>query len=59
MNFTLEPNEDAMKLHGREVEILDLPDGRLQIRAKGVPPAYTVFDKLQRVTHATSRRRRP
>jgi transposase len=52
MKFTLEPNEFTKKLPGKQVEILDFPDGRLQIRAKGVPLAYTVFDKLQRVTHA-------
>jgi hypothetical protein len=52
MKFTLEPNEITKKLPGKRVEILDFPDGRLQIRAKGVPLAYSVFDKLQRVTHA-------
>ncbi len=52
MKFTLEPNEITRKLPGKQVEIFDFPDGRLQIRAKGVPLAYTVFDKLQRVTHA-------
>ena len=52
MKFILEPNEITKKLPGKRVEILDFPDGRLQIRAKGVPLAYTVFDKLQRVTHA-------
>ena len=52
MKLTLEPNEITKTLPGKQVEILDFPDGRLQIRAKGVPLAYTVFDKLQRVTHA-------
>jgi hypothetical protein len=52
MKFTLEANEITRKLPGKQVEIFDFPDGRLQIRAKGVPLAYTVFDKLQRVTHA-------
>jgi len=52
MKLTLEPNEITRKLPGKQVDILDFPDGRLQIRAKGVPLAYTAFDKLQRVTHA-------
>jgi len=52
MKFTLEPNEITRKIPGKQIEILDFPDGHLQIRAKGVPLAYTVFDKLQRVTHA-------
>ena len=37
---------------GQEVEIYDFPDGRLEIRWKGLPLAYGVFDKLQRVDHA-------
>jgi len=52
MKFTLEPNEITKKLPGKRVEILDFPDGRLQIRWKGVPLAYNAFDKLQRVNHA-------
>ncbi len=52
MKFTLEPNEITKKLPRKQVDILDFPDGRLQIRWKGVPLAYNAFDKLQRVNHA-------
>ena len=34
------------------VDIYDFPDGRLEIRWKGLPLPYYVFDKLQRVSHA-------
>ncbi len=37
---------------GQEVEIYDFPDGRLEIRWKGLCLPYSVFDKLQRVSHA-------
>jgi hypothetical protein len=30
----------------------DFPDGRLEIRGKGLPLPYSVFDHLQRVSHA-------
>ena len=36
MKFTLEPNEITKTLPGRQVEIFDFPDGRLQIRAKAI-----------------------
>ncbi len=52
MVFTLEPNAITKKLPGKQVELFDFPDGRLQIRWRGVPLAYNAFDKLQRVTHA-------
>jgi hypothetical protein len=34
------------------VDIYDFPDGRLEVRWKGRPLPYSVFDKLQRVSHA-------
>ena len=34
------------------VEIYDFPDGRLEIRWKGLSLPYSAFDKLQRVSHA-------
>src|SRR3954467_6143971 len=37
---------------GKLVDIYDFPDGRLEIRWKGLPLPYSVFDKLQRVSHA-------
>jgi transposase len=52
MKFTLHPTEVTARLAGQEVEIYDFPDGRLEIRWKGLPLAYAVFDKLQRVNHA-------
>src|SRR4051812_3884969 len=52
MKFTLHPTEITARLVGQEVEVYDFPDGRLEIRWKGLPLAYSVFDKLQRVSHA-------
>ena len=52
MKFTLHPSEITARLVRQEVEIYDFPDGRLEIRWKGLPLAYAVFDKLQRVSHA-------
>jgi transposase len=52
MKFTLHPTEITARLVGQEVEIYDFPDGRLEIRWQGLPLAYAVFDKLQRVSHA-------
>ena len=34
------------------VEVYDFPDGRLEVRWKGRPLPYSIFDKLQRVSHA-------
>jgi hypothetical protein len=52
MKFTLHPTEVTARLVGQEVEVYDFPDGRLEIRWKGLPLTYSVFDKLQRVSHA-------
>ena len=52
MKFTLHPTDITARLVGQEVEVYDFPDGRLEIRWKGLPLAYAVFDKLQRVSHA-------
>ena len=52
MKFTLHPTEITARLVGQTVEIFDFPDGRLEIRWKGLSLAYAVFDKLQRVNHA-------
>src|SRR5215208_8453258 len=52
MKFTLHPSEITARLVRQEVEIYDFPDGRLEIRWKGLPLPYAVFDKLQRVSHA-------
>src|SRR5918995_776983 len=52
MKFTLHPTDITARLVGQEVEVYDFPDGRLEIRWKGLPLAYPMFDKLQRVSHA-------
>jgi transposase len=52
MKLTLHPSEVTARLVGQEVEIYDFPDGRLEIRWKGLPLVYEAFDKLQRVSHA-------
>ncbi|MBS7700266.1 MAG: hypothetical protein KF792_18440 [Chelatococcus sp.] len=38
-------------LAGKYVETYEFPDGRLEVRWKGVTLPYRVFDKKQRVTH--------
>ncbi|KPH77381.1 ISNCY family transposase [Bosea vaviloviae] len=38
-------------LIGKYVETYEFPDGRFEVRWKGVTLAYRVFDKKQRVTH--------
>jgi len=40
------------RLAGKIVDIYDFPDGRLEVRWKGLPLPYSAFDKLQRVSHA-------
>ena len=52
MKFTLHPTEVTARLVGQAVEVYDFPDGRLEIRWKGLCLPYAVFDKLQRVSHA-------
>jgi hypothetical protein len=52
MKLTLKPQGPALCLRGKMVEIYDFPDGRLEVRWKGRPLPYSVFDKLQRVSHA-------
>ena len=39
-------------LPGKYVETYEFPDGRLEVRWKGVALPYRAFDKKQRVTHA-------
>jgi hypothetical protein len=52
MKLTLQAEGLATRLRGKMVEIYDFPDGRLEVRWKGRPLPYSVFDKLQRVSHA-------
>jgi hypothetical protein len=48
----LRPDERWPALAGKVVDTYDFPDGRLEIRCKGLPLPYSVFDHLQRVSHA-------
>lgn len=49
----LEVNDLTRGLVGKYVDVFEMPDGRIQVRAKGVALPFTVFDPHQRrVTHA-------
>lgn len=48
--FMVEPSEFAQAAIGQRVEVVDFPDGRLEIRYKGRSMPYRPFDKLRRVT---------
>lgn len=50
--YMLEVNDTTRDLPGKDIDTFAFPDGRFQIRWKGVALPYTVFDKNQRVTHA-------
>ena len=50
--YMLDVNDVSRDLVGKDVDTYAFPDGRFQIRWKGVALPYTVFDKNQRVTHA-------
>jgi hypothetical protein len=47
--FILEPNEVTADLAGKLVTVMEFPDGRLEIRHKGLPLAYRTFDYVRRV----------
>ncbi len=47
--FILEPSEPAKTAIGKQVTVVDYPDGRLSIRFKGVELAYRTFDKIRHV----------
>jgi hypothetical protein len=47
-----EADKTPAAVAGKLVDIYDFPDGRLEIRWKGLPLPYSVFDQLQRVSHA-------
>ena len=46
----IEPSEFAQAAISRRVEIVDFPDGRLEVRYKGRSMPYRTFDNLRRVT---------
>ena len=48
----LAENEITRDLPGKYVDTFAFPDGRFEVRWRGVPVPYSVFDKDQRVTHA-------
>ncbi|GGA27717.1 hypothetical protein GCM10011498_31020 [Amylibacter cionae] len=49
----LEVNDLTRGLVGKYVDTYEFPDGRIQVRAKGVPLPCSIFDPhQQRVTHA-------
>jgi len=50
--YMLEVNDVSRDLVGKDVDTYAFPDGRFQIRWKGIALPYTVFDKNQRVSHA-------
>ena len=52
MKFMLRPDRTPAAVAGKLVDIYDFPDGRLEIRWKGLPLPYSAFDQLQRVSHA-------
>jgi hypothetical protein len=60
MKLMLRPDKTPAAVAGKLVDIYDFPDGRLEIRWKGLPLPYSAFDQLQRVASAigaeTSRR---
>jgi hypothetical protein len=49
MLFILEPDEVSKGLAGKLVTLMEFPDGRLEIRHKGLPLAYRTFDYIRRV----------
>ena len=48
--FMIDPSEFAQAAIGQRVEVVDFPDGRLEVRSKGRSMTYRTFDKLRRVT---------
>ncbi len=49
----LEQNELTRALPGKYIDSYEFDDGRLEFRHKGISLPYAVFDKDQRVTHAS------
>jgi hypothetical protein len=47
----LERNSLSEGLAGKYVDVYDFPDGRLEVRTKGLLLPYRVFSKDQRVSH--------
>jgi hypothetical protein len=49
--IALEQNSLSEGLEGKYVDVYDFPDGRLEVRIKGLLLPYRVFSKDQRVSH--------
>jgi len=47
--FILEPNKTSEQLPGKSVTVMEFPDGRLEIRHKGLALAYRTFDYVRRI----------
>jgi hypothetical protein len=47
--FILEPNDITRALPRKKVEIYDFPDGRIEVRHKGLALLYRTFDRITRV----------
>src|SRR5260370_40636136 len=52
MEFKVWAGKKRGGVGGKVVDMYDFPDGRVEIRWKGLPLPYSVFDQLQRVSHA-------
>lgn len=52
LRIILQENEITRGLPGKNVDTYEFPDGRFEVRWKGVSLPYSVFDKDQRVSHA-------
>jgi hypothetical protein len=49
----LERNATSEDLGGKYVDVYDFPDGRLEVRSKGLLLPYSIFSKDQRVSHTS------
>jgi hypothetical protein len=47
----LERNANSADLVGKYVDVYDFPDGRVEVRSRGLLLPYRVFSKDQRVSH--------
>ena len=52
MKLMLRSNPVTTHLAGKTVDIYDFPDGRLEVRWKGLPFTIAPSTKLKRVSHA-------
>ena len=50
--YLLEAEERTLELRRQKVRIYDYPDGTIDIRYRGLPLAYWVFDNVRKVKQA-------